>query len=36
MYFKWNPMNLINKGYVRKTDDAYENMMNVELPKRIY
>ena len=26
MYFKWNPMNLINKHYVRKTDDAFENV----------
>ena len=35
-YFKWNPMNLINKSYVRKTDDNFENMMNIELPRRIY
>ena len=26
MYFKWNPLNLINKGYVRKTDDIFENV----------
>ncbi len=36
LYFKWNPLNLINKHYVRQTDDAYNNMMGVELPKRIY
>ena len=26
IFFRWNPMNLINKGYVRKTDDAYANV----------
>ena len=26
MYFKWNPLNLVNKGYVRKTDDVFENV----------
>ena len=26
IYFKWNPMNLVNKGYVRKTDDAFNNV----------
>ena len=26
LYFKWNPLNLVNKGYVRKTDDAFENV----------
>ena len=26
IYFKWNPMNLVNKGYVRKTDDVVENV----------
>lgn len=26
MYFKWNPLNFINKHYVRKTDDAFENV----------
>ena len=36
LYFKWNPMNFINKHYVRQTDDAYNNMMGVELPRRIY
>ena len=24
LYFKWNPMNLINKHYTRSTDDIYE------------
>jgi len=36
IYFKWNPLNLINKHYTRQTDDAYNNLMGVELPKRIY
>ena len=26
LYFKWNPLNLVNKAYVRKTDDAFENV----------
>ena len=26
MYFRWNPLNLVNKGYVRKTDDVFENV----------
>ena len=26
IYFKWNPMNLVNKSYVRKTDDAFNNV----------
>jgi len=29
LYFKWNPGNLVNKHYVRQTDDAYNNMMRV-------
>ena len=36
LYYKWNPMNLVNKHYVRQTDDAYENLMRIDLPKRIY
>ena len=24
IYFRWNPLNLVNKHYVRKTDDQYE------------
>ena len=24
IYFRWNPFNLVNKHYVRKTDDQYE------------
>ena len=36
IYFKWNPLNLINKHSTRQTDDAYNNLMGVELPKRIY
>ena len=26
IYFKWNPMNFVNKAYVRNTDDAYNNV----------
>ena len=26
LYFKWNPFNLVNKHYVRQTDDAYQNV----------
>ena len=26
LYFKWNPFNLVNRGYIRKTDDAYNNV----------
>ena len=26
LYYKWNPMNLVNKHYIRKTDDAFENV----------
>jgi len=36
LYFKWNPMNLVNKHYVRQTDDTYTNLMRVDLPKRIF
>lgn len=36
LYFRWNPLNLVNKHFVRQTDDAYESMMRVELPRRIY
>jgi len=35
-YYKWNPLNLINKHYVRQADDAYERLMEIDLPKRIY
>lgn len=26
LFFRWNPMNFINKTYKRKTDDAYTNV----------
>ena len=26
VFFRWNPLHLVNKGYKRKTDDAYENV----------
>ena len=26
IYYKWNPLNLVNKAYVRKTDDVFENV----------
>ena len=26
IHFRWNPMNLVNKGYKRMTDDAYRNV----------
>ena len=32
LYFKWNPMNLINKDYVRKTNDAYDNVSVFSYP----
>ena len=31
MYFRWNPLNLINKGYVRKTDDVFENVSVISI-----
>lgn len=34
MYFKWNPFNLINKGYVRNTDDMFENVSDREKPRQ--
>ena len=36
LYFKWNPLNLVNKHYVRQTDDAFENMMNHDMARKIY
>ena len=36
LYFKWNPLNLVNKHYVRQTDDAFENIMNHDMAKKIY
>ena len=24
IFFRWNPLNMVNKHYVRKTDDQYE------------
>ena len=36
LFFRWNPMNLINKHYTRSTDDIYECLENVDLSKRIY
>ena len=29
IYFKWNPMNFVNKSYVRNTDDAYNNVSSI-------
>ena len=31
LYFKWNPMNLINKHYTRSTDDIYEVVSGANL-----
>ena len=36
MHYKWNPFNLVNKGFMRNADQAYDNMIESELPKRIY
>jgi hypothetical protein len=36
VHYKWNPFNLVNKHYTRNADQAYDNMMESELPKRIY
>ena len=36
VYFKWNPFNLVNKHYTRTTDQVYETLMEVDLPKKIY
>ena len=36
LYYKWNPLNLINKHYVRETDDALDRAMRIEVPRRIY
>ena len=35
-YYKWNPLDLLKKHCVGLTDDAYENLMRIELPRHIY
>ena len=34
LFFRWNPMNLVNKSYTRKTDDAYANVSSFLIPRR--
>ena len=36
LYFKWNPFNLVNKHFTRNGDQVMDNMMDIDLPKRIY
>jgi len=36
VYFKWNPFNLVNKHFTRNGDQVYSNMMDQNIPKRIY
>jgi len=33
---KWNPFNLVNKHFTRKTNHVYDLMMEASLPRRIY
>lgn len=36
VYYKWNPFNLVNKHFTRNGDNAYELLMDGDVPKRIY
>ena len=35
-HYKWNPMNLINKHFMTNADNAYDNMKDAQLPRRIF
>ena len=34
--YKWNPFNLVNKHFMRNADQAYDNMKEAQLPRRIF
>jgi len=36
VFMKWNPFNLVNKHFTRNGDQVFDNLMEVNLPKRIY
>ena len=33
IYYRWNPLNLVNKHYTRQTDQVYDKLMDIEAPK---
>lgn len=35
-FYRWHPLNLTNRAFMRETDYAFESQMEAELPKRIY
>ena len=35
-HYKWNPFNMVNKHFMKNADQVFDNMTDVQLPKRIY
>lgn len=36
VYYRWNPLNFVNKHYTKATDDVHEILMEADLPKKIH
>jgi len=36
IYYRWNPLNMVNKHYTRKTDQVWDSLMDQEAPKKIF
>eukprot|EP00352_Strombidinopsis_acuminata_P007470 CAMPEP_0176366870 /NCGR_PEP_ID=MMETSP0126-20121128/21482_1 /TAXON_ID=141414 ORGANISM="Strombidinopsis acuminatum, Strain SPMC142" /NCGR_SAMPLE_ID=MMETSP0126 /ASSEMBLY_ACC=CAM_ASM_000229 /LENGTH=500 /DNA_ID=CAMNT_0017724463 /DNA_START=72 /DNA_END=1574 /DNA_ORIENTATION=- len=36
LYYRWNPLNFVNKHYTKNTDDIHELLMEADLPKKIH
>lgn len=36
MHYKWNPFNLVNKHYMRNSDQVMDLFSEFDLPKRIF